>query len=119
MAAAVIDATSHYALGLKASNGPLHAAAARAFATAGGTAASYASEERAHGRSERRRATGGAAPVAARARLPGLKAFGRIQAERPPPNGKREAAPRHIPPSRAPRPAKPLAGTRAPSGNQN
>src|SRR5258707_14214762 len=49
MAAAVIDAKAHYALGLKANNGPLHAAAARAFATAGGTAASYASEERAHG----------------------------------------------------------------------
>src|SRR5258707_2061221 len=119
MAAAVIDAKAHYALGLKANNGPLHAAAARAFATAGGTAASYASEERAHGRSERRRATVVAAPVAARARLPGLKAFGRIEAERLLANGKREAATRPIALSRALRPAKLLAVTRAHWGIEN
>lgn len=96
MAQAVLDAKADYALGLKGNNGPLYAEAERAFAKAGDVAASLATEEKAHGRIERRRASVIPAPAAARALLPGLKAFGRIEAERTTANGKRETATRYI-----------------------
>jgi predicted transposase YbfD/YdcC len=57
MAQAVLDAKADYALGLKANNGPLHAEAERIFANAGADAPSLATEEKAHGRIERRRAS--------------------------------------------------------------
>jgi predicted transposase YbfD/YdcC len=96
MAQAVLDAKADYALGLKGNNGPLYAAAERAFESAGGSAPSLAVEEKAHGRIERRRASIVPAPPAARALLPGLKAFGRIEAERIDGNGKAKTATRYI-----------------------
>jgi predicted transposase YbfD/YdcC len=96
MAQAVLDAKADYALGLKANNAPLYAEAERAFAKAGEAVPSLATEEKVHGRIERRRASVVPAPAAARALLPGLKAFGRIEAERTVASGKREAATRYI-----------------------
>jgi predicted transposase YbfD/YdcC len=106
MAQAVVEAKADYALGLKANNGPLYAEAERAFAAAGVEAPSLAVEEKAHGRIEKRRASILPAPAAARALLPGLKAFGRIEAERLTSNGKRETAMRYIALSRKIAPAK-------------
>jgi predicted transposase YbfD/YdcC len=82
MAQAALDAKAHYALGLKGNNGPLYAAAALAFAEAGDDVPAFVTEEKAHGRIEWRRASVLPAPAAARALLPGLKAFGRIEARR-------------------------------------
>lgn len=113
MAAAILNSKAHYALGLKANNGPLYAAAERAFGLAGADAPSFASEEKAHGRSERRRASVLPAPVAARALLPGLRALGRIQAERSGANRKSTQAMRYVALSRRLPPAKMLAVTRA------
>jgi predicted transposase YbfD/YdcC len=96
MAQAVLDAKADYALGLKANNGPLYAAAERAFADIGGSEPSLRVEEKAHGRIERRRASIVPAPPEARALLPGLKAFGCIAAERIDGNGKRKTATRYI-----------------------
>jgi predicted transposase YbfD/YdcC len=96
MAQAVLDAKADYALGLKANNGPLYAEAERAFARASDDVPSQATEEKAHGRIERRRASVVPAPATARALLPGLKAFGRIEAERTMASGKRETATRYI-----------------------
>ncbi len=96
MAQAVLDAKADYALGLKANNGPLHAAAERIFADAGADAPSHATEEKAHGRTERRRASVLPAPIAARALLPGLKALGRIEAQRIAANGKTVTDTRYI-----------------------
>lgn len=106
MAQAALDAKADYALGLKGNNGPLYAAAERAFAETGGEAPALATEEKAHGRIERRRASVLPAPAAARALLPGLKAFGRIEAERIGGNGKSETAVRYIALSRKLAPAK-------------
>jgi predicted transposase YbfD/YdcC len=106
MAQAVLDAKADYALGLKANNGPLHAEAERAFADAGAKASSLATEEKAHGRIERRHVSILPAPAAARALLPGLKALGRIEAERVGANGKSDTAARYIALSRKLTPAK-------------
>ena len=114
MAQAIIAAKAHYALGLKANHGPLFAAAERCFAAAGATLASFASEERQHGRIERRRAS-----VLATSRLAsvpafaGLKAFGRIEAERAAPDGRITTATRYLVLSRLLKPDKLLAVTRA------
>jgi predicted transposase YbfD/YdcC len=113
MAQAVLDAKAHYALGLKANNGPLYAEAERAFAKAPADIPSWASEEKGHGRLERRRASILPAPTAARALLPGLKAIGRIEAERMMPSGKSENATRYVALSRLLRPEKLLDVTRA------
>jgi predicted transposase YbfD/YdcC len=83
MAEAVLAAKAQYALGLKGNHGPLFAAAEAAFATADERIASFETRERSHGRSEWRRVS--VLPVASLARLPGfpgLKAIGRIEAER-------------------------------------
>ena len=106
MAQAVLDAKADYALGLKGNNGPLYAEAERAFAADGADAPTFVTEEKAHGRIERRRASILTASMAARALLPGLKAFGRIEAERIATNGKRENATRYIALSRKLTPAK-------------
>lgn len=96
MAQAVLDAKADYALGLKANHGPLYAEAERIFAQAGGDAPSFATEERAHGRHERRRASVLVVPTAARALLPGLKAIGRLEAQRTMANGKTETDTRYV-----------------------
>jgi predicted transposase YbfD/YdcC len=82
MAEAVLGAKAQYALGLKANHGPLFAAAQAGFAAAGDLA-SFETREQAHGRRELRRAS--VLPVsqlAQRPDFPGLKAIGRIEAER-------------------------------------
>lgn len=104
MAQAVLDAKANYALGLKANNGPLYAAAERLFAAA--DAPSLTTEEKAHGRIERRRVSVLPAPAAARALLPGLKSVGRIEAERTGADGKTSTATRYIALSRKITPAK-------------
>lgn len=82
MAEAVLAAKAQYALGLKGNHGPLFAAAEKGFAAAGDLSF-FETRERGHGRSERRRAS-----VLPLRRLPdppsfpGLKAIGRIEAER-------------------------------------
>jgi predicted transposase YbfD/YdcC len=106
MARAVLDAKAHYALGLKPNNGPLYAAAERLFAGADVDASSLVTEEKAHGRMERRRVSILPAPVTARALLPGLKSIGRIEAERTGTDGKASAATRYIALSRKLTPAK-------------
>ena len=111
MAEAVLGARAHYALGIKGNNAPLHAAAERAFAADAG-APSFAAEERAHGRLERRQASVVPAPPAARALLPGLKAFGRIEARRRARDRQSEAT-RYIALSRPLTPEKLLSVTRA------
>ena len=96
MAQAVLDAKADYALGLKANHGPLYAEAERIFAQTGGNAPSFATEETAHGRRERRRASVLPASIAARALLPGLKALGRLEASRTAANGKTVTDTRYI-----------------------
>jgi predicted transposase YbfD/YdcC len=95
MAAAVRESGAHYALGLKANNGPLHAAALDAFARAGDKLARHERSESGHGRSERRRISLATAPAESRRRLPGLVAFARLEAERTV-NGKTERDTRYI-----------------------
>lgn len=113
MAEAILEAKAHYALGLKGNNGPLHAQAEQAFAAAGTDMPSFRSEDRAHGRTERRCASVLSAPAAARALMPGLKALGRIEAERVSTAGKSTTATRYVALSRSLTPEKLLAVTRA------
>jgi predicted transposase YbfD/YdcC len=119
MAQAVLDAKADYALGLKANNGPLHAAAERIFADTGADAPSHATEETAHGRTERRRASVLPAPVAVRALLPGLKALGRIEAQRTTASGRTETDTRYIALSRRFTPATMAEVVRAHWGIEN
>jgi predicted transposase YbfD/YdcC len=119
MAQAVLDTKAHYAFGLKGNNGPLHAWAEHAFELAGTELASFVSEEKAHGRIERRRASVVPASPAVRALLPGLKAVARIEAQRVLPNGKTTNAIRYVALSRLLSPAKVLAVTRAHWGIEN
>jgi predicted transposase YbfD/YdcC len=120
MAQAVLDAKADYALGLKANNAPLYAEAERAFAKAGTNVPSLATEEHAHGRTEHRRASVVPAPAAARALLPGLKALGRIEAERTTGRGKKkDTATRYIALSRKLTPAKMAEIVRAHWGIEN
>jgi predicted transposase YbfD/YdcC len=113
MAEAVLAAKAHYALVLKGNNGPLHTQAERAFQAAGDDVPSFRSEDKAHGRTEWRCASVLPAPSAARALLPGLKALGRIEAERISPAGKHTSVTRYVALSRSLTPAKMLAVTRA------
>jgi predicted transposase YbfD/YdcC len=113
MAEAVLAAKAHFALGLKGNNGPLHAEAERLFGAVAADAPSYTSQEKAHGRVERRRATVLPASAAARALLPGLKALGRIEAERTASNGKSDTSTRYIALSRSLTPVKLLDTVRA------
>jgi predicted transposase YbfD/YdcC len=79
---------AHYALKLKANNGPLFACALKAFAAAdGGDLPSYEQVDGGHGRQERRKASVIAAPCDAPA-FPDLAAFVRVECERMV-NGKR------------------------------
>lgn len=106
MATAVLGAKAHYALGLKANHGPLFAAAEAAFA-AQGELAFFETQQRAHGRRERRRAS--VLPVSRLARrpdFPGLKAIGRIEAERTGLDGRRQNSVRYVALSRRLTPGK-------------
>jgi predicted transposase YbfD/YdcC len=96
MAEAVRGAKAQYALGLKANHGPLFAAAEAGFSAAADLAF-FETKERAHGRSERRRAS--VLPISRlpkRPSFPGLKAIGRIEAERIGADGKPVQAVRYV-----------------------
>lgn len=96
MAEAVRAAKADYALGLKGNHGPLFKAAEEGFAAADDLA-SFETSERGHGRSEKRRVS--VLPVSQLAKppaFPGLKAIGRIEAERKVGKGKTERAVRYI-----------------------
>jgi predicted transposase YbfD/YdcC len=89
MAEAVRAAGAHYALKLKANNGPLFACALQAFAhaDASGALTFHEKSEEGHDRFERRRASVVAPPKGAPP-FPGLVAFGRIESERRAAKGK-------------------------------
>lgn len=95
MAEAVLAAKAHYALGLKANRGGLFKLAETSFAAAD-EIPFFETQERAHGRNERRRAS--VLPVENLPQtpdFPGLKAIGRIEAERSS-DGRREASVRYV-----------------------
>lgn len=96
MAKAVLGAKAQYVLGLKGNHGPLFAAAQAAFSTAHDLV-SCDTQERAHGRTERRRAS--VLPLSRHARMPvfpGLKAIGRIEAERTDADGRTTTSVRYL-----------------------
>lgn len=97
MAEAVVAAKADYVLTLKRNNAPLRQAAEQAFA-AKGKPARFEACETGHGRAERRVAEVVALSPRhpARARLPGLQAFGRIQAERGPAGAPPQTATRYF-----------------------
>jgi len=97
MAEAVRATGAHYALGLKANHQPLYRAAIAAFAAAeaDGRLAVHDRQEYGHGRRERRRASVIPRPAQGPA-LPGLAAFGRIEAERLLADGERETQVRYF-----------------------
>lgn len=106
MAEAVLGAKAQYALGLKGNHGPLFAAVEAAFA-ADDEPAFFETRERAHGRSERRRAS--VLPVSRLVQppnFPGLKAVGRIEAERIGPDGRCQTSVRYVALSQKLTPAK-------------
>jgi predicted transposase YbfD/YdcC len=113
MAAAVRATGAHYALGLKANHGPLHAAAGAAFARAeaAGSLVFHERSESGHGRHERRRAAVVAKPANAPA-FPGLAAIARIEAERRGADGKPATALRYVALSKRLPPARVLEVTR-------
>jgi predicted transposase YbfD/YdcC len=92
MAEAVLAAKAHYALGLKGNHGPLLAAAEAAFAKAG-EPDFCETQERKHGRIERRRA---AVLAVSRPSFPGLKAIGRLTAERTDGSGRTLSSIRYV-----------------------
>ena len=113
MAEAVLGARAQYALGLKGNHGPLFAATEAAFAAAD-NAAFFETQERQHGRSERRSAS--VLPVsrlAAPPAFPGLKAVGRIIAERTGPDGRTVSSVRYVALSKCLSPRKLAAVVRA------
>jgi predicted transposase YbfD/YdcC len=107
MAQAVIDAKGHYALGLKGNQLALFAAAQEGFASHGTDLPVHETTNKAHGRIERRRVD--ILPVARlpkAIKFPGLKAFGRIRAERTDAKGQTVTAVRYIALSKLFTPAK-------------
>lgn len=104
LAEAVVEAGADDALTLKGNNAPLRQAAEAAFA-AGPARACFEAAETGHGRAERRLAEVVVLPPRhpARALLPGLAAFGRVQAWRTPAGAPPEsgAATRYVALSRA------------------
>jgi predicted transposase YbfD/YdcC len=95
MAEAVLASKAQYALGLKGNHGPLFAAAESGFAAAGNLAF-FETRERAHGRNEWRRTS--VLPINRLPNVPvfpGLKAIGRIEAERTVGDGKPETTVRY------------------------
>lgn len=107
MAEAVRASGAHYAITIKANHKPLHDAAIAAFAAAEAKdrLAFHERSERGHDRRERRRASV-LAPPAGAPTLPGLVAFGRIEAERVDAAGERETHTRYIALSRRLSPAR-------------
>lgn len=96
MAEAVLGAKAQYALGLKGNHGPLFAAAENGFATADDLAV-FETTERAHGRSEQRRAS--VLPISRLPNspsFPGLKAIGRIEATRSGPDAASALSVRYV-----------------------
>lgn len=73
------EAGADYVLGLKANQQTLYASAEATFAQGPRHLPHLAQSERGHGRHEQRTASVLPAPAAARAKLPGLVAFGRIE----------------------------------------
>jgi len=106
MAEAVRDAKAHYALTLKGNQAALFAAAEAGFAVAGDLPA-FETRDRAHGRVERRKVS-----ILSAGRLPdcpdfpGLKAVGRIEAERTATDGRHQTAVRYVAVSKLFSPAK-------------
>jgi predicted transposase YbfD/YdcC len=109
MAEAVLAAKAHYALGLKGNHGPLLAAAEAAFAKAG-EPDFFETQECRHGRNERRRAA--VLPVS-HLPFPGLKAIGRLTAERIDGSGRTLSSVRHVALSKRLSPQKLAAVVRA------
>ncbi len=106
MAKAVLASKAQYALGLKGNHGPLYAAAENGFAAADDLTF-FETRERAHGRHEWRRTS--VLPINRLANVPafpGLKAIGRIEAERMVGDGKPETAIRYAALSRVLSPRK-------------
>jgi predicted transposase YbfD/YdcC len=120
MAKAVRATGAHYALGLKANHGPLHAAVETAFAKADatGSLAAHEQEERAHGRVERRRVSVIPCPAGAPP-FPGLAALARIEADRQGGDGKVQISTRYLVLSKRLPPARILEVTRAHWGVEN
>jgi predicted transposase YbfD/YdcC len=113
MASAVLGAKAQYALGLKANHGPLFKAAEAGFAAARDLPF-FETTERAHGRSERRRAS--VLPVGRLKEppsFPGLKAIGRIEAERTGADGKPAQSTRYVALSKVLKPDKLVEVVRA------
>jgi predicted transposase YbfD/YdcC len=106
MAKAVRGAKAHYALTLKGNHAALFAAAEAGFAAAGALSF-FETHERAHGRVERRKVS-----ILSASRLPncpdfpGLKAVGRIEAERTATDGRLQTAVRYVAVSKLFSPAK-------------
>ena len=114
MARAVRAAKAHYCLGLKGNRGPLFAAVAASFASAGEDAPFHETTEAGHGRQERRRASVlPAKALAAAHAFPGLAAVGRIDASRVLPDGRTTGATRYLLLSRPVSPRKLLDTVRA------
>lgn len=113
MAEAVLGARAQYALGLKGNHGPLLAAAEAGFAAANDLAF-FETQERSHGRSERRRASVlPASRLPAPVDFPGLKAIGRIEAERTRSDGQTASSVRYVALSKRLSPKKLAAVVRA------
>ena len=91
MAEGILARRGHYVLKLKGNNGPLQACAAATFeqADANGRTRFCETNEKAHGRTERRRVSVVAAPKDG-ANMPGLVMFARIESERRKGEGKVE-----------------------------
>jgi predicted transposase YbfD/YdcC len=90
------EAGADYVIGLKENRPKLHAAAEAAFARAAQKARPYEEAEEGHDRREHRRASVVPAPPAAKALLPGLAAFGRIESTRQVGAGKVEVFTRYF-----------------------
>lgn len=96
-AQAIRDAKAHYALGLKANQPLLLAAAEAAFAEAEGSLTVQGTSEQRHGRKEERRAAViPAGSLASTYGFPGLAAIGRIEAVRTTGEGKTIASTRYV-----------------------
>ena len=78
-AAVIREAGAHYVLGLKANQKTLYASAEATFAPKPDDLPHLTHSEHGHGRHEQRTASVRPAPAAARAKLPGLVAFGRVE----------------------------------------
>jgi predicted transposase YbfD/YdcC len=118
MASGVRAAGAHYALGLKANNGPLHRAAVAAFDRAGGRVRRHERTERGHDRHERR-SVSVVAPLPEAPDFPHLAAFARVEAERQVAGGEVETTTRYVALSKKLSPSRALEVVRAHWGVEN